>query len=322
MKYPMIKTAVIAASVYLSMGAQALALHDFNLFVAEDYSNSSSVWGSAFIGGNLTGSSSEYGTRLDRNLAIDTLTVVGNINHGNINMMAGSLVHGGGLNSNVNFNGSGSLVSVDGSALAAQRDRYVQELQTASADYKNRSANGVFDRSGNVASFNYSGPGETAVFHVNAEDVFSQNSLLQLNAGGAETVVINVSTAAATSAYEFAINGGVNFGNGFNADTNGQNLGASNILWNFYDATKINMGGLGLKGSLLAIAAHIESIGTTDGSIAARSLVQNAQIHNYNFQPPSEVPLPASIQFMLMGLVTFFALRWRKRKIAAKALAA
>lgn len=323
MKHLLQKTIVATASAVLSVSAIALPLSEYNLILAEDYNHRSAVWGSSFIGGNMTTGGGEFGTRLDRNTDQNSLTVLGDISGSSVNIMAGNLVYGGNLGATVSFNGSGQAVAGDLNALQGQKSQIISELEQASNQFKNTAATGTLERSGNVASFNYTGSGATAVFDVNAADVFSSNTRLELSSGSAETVVINVSTAhladaAGTIAYDFLSPGGINFGSGFNADGNNQNIGASNILWNFFDATSLDLQALGLKGSVLAMGANILSIGTTDGSIAARSLIQDSQIHDYNFIPPSEVPLPASIYFLLMGLMGFFGVRFRKQRATAK----
>lgn len=321
---------VLAASSLISLGAAALPLSEYNLIVADDYIHqSSSVGGKVFVGGNLlTKSSLDVGLDLDPKASFDSLVTVGDIkgNGGWFNVKSGSVVYGGNLNNvgGFNLNGDRSVQTVtkgNQAELRNQRDAIIGELNNASSSYAQMSANGAVVAEQNKVALNYSGTGGTAVFNVHATDVFKQNSRLELNAGAAETIIINVSTAhlagnAGKIAYDFTAPGGINFTNGFAANANANNIGASNILWNFYDATQLNLQGLDtFRGSLLAMGANVMSIGTADGSIAVKSLIQNRQIHNYTFVPPSEVPLPAPIQFMLIGLSCLLAMhRWRKRK--------
>ena len=326
MKRLIAKSAVLIASGLASLSASALPLNEYNLIIAEDFvHNSSSIGGKAFIGGNMiANNAADIGVTLTPSSSLDSLVTVGNIEGNNnwFNVQAGNVVTGGSVNhAGFNFNGGGSLIQGNQSALAAQRDSMISELNTASTNYSNLLANGSVVKETNKTSFNYSGSQSTAIFNVKAADVFTQNSALQLNAGAAETVIINISTAymagsAGQLAYDFTAPGGINFTSGFAANSNSTNLGASNILWNFYDATELTLQGMDtFRGSLLAMGANIMSIGTADGSIAAKSLIQNRQIHDYAFVPPSEVPLPASVQFLLMGLFALIGLRrWRKVK--------
>lgn len=332
MKQIIARAVLVAAAGVISTGAAALPLSEYNLIVAGDFTHqSSSVGGKVFVGGNLIAKSSlDLGVDLDRQASFDSLVTVGDIkgNGGWFNVQAGSVVYGGKVEKvGFNLNGNRSVQSVtqgNQADLQTQRDAIISELTTASANYSQMTANGVVVAGQNKVSLNYSGTSSTAVFNVNATDVFKQNARLELNAGSAETVIINVSTAhlagsAGKIAYDFTAPGGINFTNGFAANANATNLGASNILWNFYDATELKLQGLDtFRGSLLAMGANVTSIGTADGSIAVKSLIQNRQIHNYTFVPPSEVPLPAPIQFMLIGLSCLLAMhRWRKRKAQA-----
>lgn len=336
MKRMIARAMLVAAAGVISTGAAALPLSEYNVIVAGDYIHqSASVGGKVFVGGNLLAQNSlDVGLDLDRKASFDSLVTVGDIkgNGGWFNVQAGSVVYGGEVQRvGFNLNGDRSVQTVtkgDQVALQNQRDAIINELNNASTNYAQMSANGQVVAAQNVVTLNYSGTGDTAVFNVHATDVFKQNANLRLNAGSAETVIINVSTAhlaggAGQVAYDFTAPGGINFNvnAGFGIEANANNIGASNILWNFYDATQLSLQGVDtFRDSLLAMGANVTSIGTADGSIAVKSLIQNRQIHNYTFVPPSEVPLPAPIQFMLIGLSCLLGLKqWRKRKAQATA---
>lgn len=301
-----------AASLLLSLNVNATALSEYSLIVEKNYEHSSAVWGRTFIGGNMVSNGGEFGTRLSNDDTLPTLTVAGSIRGSTFNIMAGDIEYGGKLRANVSFNGGGTATDVGRKPLREKRDSLVSELKQTSADYAQTDSNGKVKIKGNNTTFKYTGNDKTAVFDINASDVFFQNSLLQLDKGNAETVVFNISTQSRNLGFDFLAPGGINFGNGFNSQS------ASNILWNFYDAKNLDLQDLKMRGSVLAIGANLISIGTIDGSIAAKSFIQDSQIHNYTFTPPSEVPLPASIQFMLMGLAGIvLARRLRKKKLQA-----
>ncbi|MDZ7924372.1 MAG: choice-of-anchor A family protein [Marinagarivorans sp.] len=325
MKNLIVKSALIMVSGLACLSAMALPLSEYNVFVSGDFThNSSSIGGKAFIGGNfIAKNSTDVGVTLTPSSTLDSLVTVGNIK-GNgtwFNVQAGNVVAGGSVNkANFNFNGGGTLKKGDKTALTSQRDSMTNELKSASSNYSAMTNNGNLVKTSNLTQFNYTGNDSTAIFNVKAADVFRQNASLNLNAGSASTVIINVSTAriagaAGAVAYDFTAPGGINFTNGFQPNSNASNLGASNILWNFFDATELSLQGMDtFRGSLLAMGANIMSIGTADGSIAAKSLIQSRQIHNYTFVPPTETPLPASVQFLLMGMAAFIGLRrWRKK---------
>lgn len=307
----------LVASLLLSTSLNALPLSEYNLILEKDYDHHSAVWGRTFVGGNMVTGGGEFGTRLNgMDPSSASITVAGNISGSSFNVMAGSLHYGGTLSTSVAFNGGGSAVQKDKTSLQNTGAALVNELKQGAAAYASATTNGDFVRNGNQATFKYTGNDSTAYFNVNANDLFTQNTLVNLNAGKAETVIINVSTKAKNLGFDFMAPNGINFGSGFGANSSNQSIGATNILWNFYNATNLDLKDLKLTGSLLAMGANLLSIGTIDGSIAAKSFIQDSQVHNYNFTPPSPVPLPASIQFMLMGLAGLLAVRWqRKRKL-------
>ena len=328
MKNIIAKSALAVASGLFSLSASALVLNEYNVFTVENYTHgNASVGGKVFVGGDATiHGYMDVGLMLTPSSTLDTLVTVGDINSpgGGFNVQAGNVVYGGSVSSNLNFNmnGGGTVRQESRAVLTTQRDNMIAELNSTSNNYSNMASNGSLDRSGNTATFNYTGTQSTAVFNVNAEDVFQQNTGLNLNAGLAETVIINISTQ--NSGYNFVSGGGINFTNGFsNPNPDANNIGASNILWNFYDAEAVDFMGLDtFRGSILAMGASVYGNPTTDGTVAVKSLYQSRQIHNYTFVPPSEVPLPASVQFMLMGMAAFVGIRrWRKRKAAKAAIA-
>lgn len=308
---------LLVAGIFASTHAYALPISEYSLIIEEDYNHSSAVWGRTFIGGDMVTGGGEFGTLLDRDTNLPSLTVVGDISGAQFNVMAGTVEYGGTLTAPVTYNGSiQGANQVDRASLTAQGETMIAELKGASSDYASRGTNGSFLRNNNNATFDYSGSSEVAFFEVNARDVFTQNTNLALNLGSATTAIINISTEDLANqgeafAFDFLAPTGINFGNGFTEQA------SSNILWNFYDATTLDLQDLKMQGSVLAMGANILSIGTINGSIAAKSFIQDSQVHNYNFTPPSEVPLPASIQFMLMGLTGLFAAKWyRRRKMA------
>jgi choice-of-anchor A domain-containing protein len=122
-------------------------------------------------------------------------------------------------------------------------------------------------------------------------------------------VVINVSGSSITNA------GGVNMNNGFSALANGSNIGASNILWNFYEATSINFGSMRVNGSVLAPFADITMQIDFDGAVAARSYTGAGQVHNFlfNWTPPTvSVPEPSILLLLMVGLGLIGLVRLRR----------
>ena len=96
------------------------------------------------------------------------------------------------------------------------------------------------------------------------------------------------------------------------------NLGdsANNVLLNFYDATRLDLGAIAIYGSILAPHADVyANNGHLDGTIIAESWNGGMQINNYLFNddfPPAPVPEPST--FLLFGAgLGGFAL-WRRNR--------
>jgi choice-of-anchor A domain-containing protein len=91
---------------------------------------------------------------------------------------------------------------------------------------------------------------------------------------------------------------------------------ANNVLLNFYDATRLDLGAIGISGSILAPHADVyANNGHLDGTIIAESWNGGMQINNYLFNddfPPAPVPEPST--FLLFGAgLAGFAL-WRRKR--------
>ena len=174
-------------------------LREWNLVVLGDLQSSSEVEGRTFVGGNLSGNSSNY------NIAPSNpspngqpgLTVVGNVTGGHKNLNNGSgAVVGGNVESGFNLNGSAQTVKVGGtiqntnvnqntvqSGLGTSNPAFVQNLQqdrsllstsmtNLSYDLGQLAQNSSFTISGNRGTFNATpGADGVAVFNLTAADL-------------------------------------------------------------------------------------------------------------------------------------------------------
>jgi choice-of-anchor A domain-containing protein len=292
----LLATLVLAGGTSL---ASATPLNDYNLILFGDFAasgGSGHIHGNAFIGGDLNGQNPEFGADLSKSLTVDTLEVAGNLNANQVTVQAGYLAYGGTNNlGSVNCNGNGlsggaCLRAVPG--LADKAADLHAELNAESAYYAGISTTGDVDLAGK--HLNYTGAAtDLAVFNLNGNDLFAQNSNWNLDFGAADKVVINVFGDALTSA------GGINLNGGFS------HANAENILWNFYGANSINFGATQWFGSVLAVDAVVDFDNDLNGTLAANSYVGNGQIHiaNWNSTPPStSVPEPQTYLLLLMGL--------------------
>jgi choice-of-anchor A domain-containing protein len=112
MKHRLLTIGLIAAAIPSLAAASPVvgidALKEWNLIVLGDLTSSSEVEGRTFVGGNLSGNSSNYQIRNvpPSTYAVPGLTVVGNVLGGtkNLNNGSGALI-GGNVASGFNLNG-------------------------------------------------------------------------------------------------------------------------------------------------------------------------------------------------------------------------
>lgn len=307
-------TAGIGSLICLLASAQpafASPVSDYNLILLGDLNASSlHVYDRSFIGGDLNTSGwVEFGSRLDKSTSQASVEVAGDLNAQGVTVQAGYLNHGGennlgGLNCNGSGVGGGACLRQD-PQLADKADALSQQLFQDSANLASLQANGEVVQQAGMSAFQYQLADAVAIFSIAASDLFSQNSNWSLLSGLAETVIINVTGTSVSN------QGGVNLNQGFAAQQNNQNIGASNILWNFFEATEIDLGSMRLNGSLLAPYADVQTWNDIDGSVAANSYSGAGQIHDYLFEgdfpppnfPPGVVSAPPVFWLLLLGLV-------------------
>lgn len=305
------KLLAVAGLASMPMMALATPLSDYNLILFGDLNTTSNVkvYGKALIGGDLN-SSGEFGSHLtDASFnATNNVEVLGSVTSPNLTIQNGYLGYGETKSiGNLNCNEAGlpqySCVRAldDVGAVTDKLDDFYGELSAESDFYRD------FTQVGDVAGTTMSYGGfatDLVVFNIAGSALFANNANWQLNFGNAAKVVINVSGSNLSNP------GSVNLsGNGFTSST------YSNILWNFYDATSLNLGN-GWKGNVMAIDADVRIMNDIDGSLAAKSYTGAGQIHHYywDYTPPTtKVPEPAIMILMLAGLGLIGLGRLRRR---------
>lgn len=306
------KLLALAGAAMLSGTASAGPLSDYNMVLFGDLNTSSNVkvYGKALIGGDLK-SSGEFGSHLsDVSFnATNNVEVLGNVSSPNLTIQNGYLGYGknksiGNLNCNEGGMPQNSCVRKldDIGAVSSKVNNFYNALSAESDFY--RSFGQVGDVNGTKLS--YAGLAtDLVVFNIAGSALFANNANWQLDFGNAENVVINVSG-------EQLVNpGSVNLsGSGFTVNT------YANILWNFYEATSLNLMN-GWKGNVLAVDADLKIMNDVDGSVAAKSYTGSGQIHHYywDYTPPTtEVPEAGTLGLLLAGLGLIGAGRIRRRK--------
>lgn len=300
-----VRTLVSAAA--LTAGAAAatadIAFTDFNLVVLGNLDSTSEVEGRTAVRGHLSGPSSTYATRLtpaSAYLGVDTLIVGGNLQATTINLNAGNLRLGGSQGSTiVNYNGGGVKITdagapgiVDGlgAQMFSARDALASYAATATVTLPGSQPAGVVFEAA-------PGPGGVAVFSVDGNSLFNNDKVQQmdLHLNGATSVIINVSGSSVTW------NHGNMVGGFTSADAR------SKVIWNFYEATSINLTSKALNGSLLAPGAQVSFQGVIEGSAFVAGMTQRGEVHLPLYG--GVVPAPGPLSLAAAGALIAFRRR-------------
>ncbi|TWT89836.1 hypothetical protein Mal64_02160 [Pseudobythopirellula maris] len=296
-------------------GSSTTALSRNSIVVFQDWDAGSNTAGSVVVGGNVLGQATDVavGTGMVTPGEV-SLTVVGDLANGNVNMQKGSARIGGDLVANINLNQAGNHVALAGTKFGNVNggpviaggipdiSDLIAELTAESAAFAALTPNSTIDTSDQNATYFNAAPDSDhrAVFDLNFEDLFNNpNARFELNANGADEVIINVSGGGAMNN---------NFGGSF---SNAPEELISSIVWNFYDATDF-VSNRQMWGSLLAPSARVRLNQNLEGSLAAGSLVQRAEVHF----PTSTVSSPLapvipepSMMLNFLGLAAAAAIR-------------
>lgn len=299
-------------------------LNQFNLVVFGDLGSTSVVEGRTYVGGDLSGPASSYFTRGNEAPASDqaALIVGGDAAGGPFDVNnGGSAVVGGDLGAQINLNGGGGIRYVAGEISVPQTGDpastvqgpveipdFETPLRQLSGDLTGFAANSSATVDGDKGIF--TGTPDTnglAVFWIDGVDFFGSVADLEFLLDGADTVIVNVSGDVIDIAENFL-------------DGIGDVI-ASNIIWNFFEATEIEIQSA-FYGAILAPNADLTNSDFIKGSVATNGFFQFGEVQLAPFEgdiPSTEVPEPATALLMLPGLIGLVALGRRFRRRAAAA---
>lgn len=292
--------AIVATALTLPAFAQSNtitgidALREWNLVVLGNLESSSEVEGRTFVGGNLSGNSSNYGIRATTSPnGQPGLTVVGNVtgSHKNLNNGSGAVI-GGNVSSGFNLNGPNQTVKVGGtisntnvnqnmviSNLDASNPAFGLGLQQSKTELESSMGNLSFEMGtlksnsqltvqGNRGTFTAQPNAQgLAVFNITAADL-DKIGEIQFNLNGADTAIVNVRGRS------------INLNDNFLGGTN--NLG-ERVIWNFPEAEDLKLT-TAWGGSVLAPIADAETGNYIQGSAVFGNLKQNGEMHIGTFK--------------------------------------
>ncbi|MBU1377439.1 MAG: choice-of-anchor A family protein [Alphaproteobacteria bacterium] len=349
-----------------SINAGLQAMRDYNLIVLKDLTSTSQVQGKTFVGGNLSGSSSNYATNPGAQAGGTALTVGGaitggakNINNGGgikvggalesgANMNGGGGVQAGGNVKSVNANGAsvysngnvtntnakdiyygGTIASSNGTKHAGDHTtstlKAAIDAQTASLSADVLATSDYFSDLATTNMISYSGDGQQAIFNAGTGTGVAVFSITDLNAAlknrsqlifnmptGYDAVIVNV--AGTSVSLPSSIN--------FNGPTG---LGAK-VIWNFYEATTVDLGSKSWYGSVLAPQAQLKNGNFIEGSVIVASMIQNGEIKMNGFGGSNlivsqfggaaPIPEPAVWTMMILGFGAIGTVLRRRRALA------
>jgi len=288
---PLLAALVCPLTTATAQNLGAASGYSYFIFGDASQSNSNSS-GAAAIGGNATLSNYSLGSQLPSSSNY-SLVVDGNLTFSGGTVSKGSLLVGGTANlSGVNI-AKGSLAYGEAIDFNAAKNSYGNLSDSLASSL----ANGAYTLNYGNLVFTGTDAGLNS-FTIQAADFNSANNIT-INAPTGSTVVINVGGSL------------VNF---TNRGVNVNGISGSNVLYNFYDATSLNLAGITVLGSILAPDAHVSfSNGNMNGTLIANSLGGSGTF-NYNaFQGnlPAAVPEPSA--FALIGAAGAFMLLRRRR---------
>jgi choice-of-anchor A domain-containing protein/MYXO-CTERM domain-containing protein len=296
-------TIVVLGVLSSEVAASSANVGTYNLILKNDLSTPADIEGRSFIGGDILNAAT-VGLTLNGSVAVDAVTVIGDIS-GSINVVHGNnIVYSYDSNTDsasIDLGGTGSKVLKTSTELQNEFDAIWDSVEADSAYYASLDSNAEFTGDSNNPRYGSSDASELTVYELSAEALTGTGDY-QFSTTPDVPVVVNVDLTGLTSLV-------------INAKSNITDFQETYVLWNFYSTdgtvTDLSFNGSGWGGSILAPYANVSSgTGALDGALAALSYDGTVELHNslYSYEPPtttppSEVPAPAGLAMLGLGLL-------------------
>jgi choice-of-anchor A domain-containing protein len=276
-------------------------LSNFNLVTTGNVSTNSDIVGDAVVGGNLSGATF-FGGGANIPSSPD-LYLFGKLNSSlNLNS-GGNLYFAGTTSQHVNYNGGGKLHTTLPNALSYYTDPLTdlsKQLSDLTATTGTSFVNGKFNAGSNTGIVVFDIKGSTLTSDLMNHDISFTGGK------GVTSYIINV------------------IGNFTDPSSTHFNVDQEDALFNFEDATTVNLGQWGA--SILApdAALKITSGGNIEGSVFAQSFLGGGELHNNNLfngalptiaaVPAAAVPEPSTWAMLIAGFAGLGFLGWRRAR--------
>jgi choice-of-anchor A domain-containing protein len=220
--------------------------------------------------------------------------VSGNFSTGNpydINS-GGTLYYGGNLTGTVQGGPTSHSNLVNSSYFTQQQTYSQQQANALSALTANASIN---TNIANNWTINYSGGVQ------NNKTYVVDLTAAQLAGYGGNPVTLSLNGLNSTDSLIFDVNGSTVSNFGITVNANGLQ---NRILWNFGNATTVDINNRQLEGSVLAADATVNQSTVIEGTLIAKNwnMTGGVELHSYNYSGSAPAATPEPAQYLVLGL--------------------